>query len=162
MSSTNYSLSSSYWISYVKRQFPGLPDSETKWCFCFLVSLLFLLALMSEFCSLYPFTMKKEERSGLKVLLQETGFHGLRMFMTYLVIIFIITTDFRFFLVAVSGHATGRFVCKVYQYHIDQAMSIDPPSDLVIKVWLVHCWSSAILVLFIYFIIGQFHFIWKF
>ncbi|OIT26460.1 hypothetical protein A4A49_25265 [Nicotiana attenuata] len=134
MSSTNYSVSSSYWISYVKRQFPGLPDSETKWCFYFLVSLIFLLASMSEFCSLYPFTEKKEERSGLKVLLQEAGFHGFRMFTTYLVIIFIITTDSRFFLVAVSGHATGRFVCKVYQYHNDQAMSIEPPSDLVIKV----------------------------
>ncbi|KAJ8533930.1 hypothetical protein K7X08_007254 [Anisodus acutangulus] len=128
------SVSSSYWISYTKKQFQGWPDCEiTKGGCLFPVYLIFLLALISEFCSLYPFSTKKEEK-GLKVLVQESAFHGLRMFMTYLVVIFIITTDFRFFLVAVTGHAAGRFVCKVYQYHNDQEMSTESPSQLVTKV----------------------------
>lgn len=128
------SVSSSYWISYTKTQFPRWPDCEiTKGGCLFALCLIFLLAFMSEFCSFYPFTTKKDEKD-LKVLLKETGFHGLRMFMTYLVVIFIVTTDFRFFLVAVTGHAVGRFVCKVYQFHADQEMSNESPSELVIKV----------------------------
>lgn len=131
---TQSSLSSSYWISYTKTQFQGWSDCEITIGGClFPVCLIFLIAFMSEFCSLCSFTTKKEQR-GLKVLLQESGFHGLRMFMTYLVVIFIITTDFRFFLVAVAGHAAGRFACKVYQFHNDQEMSTESPSELVIKV----------------------------
>ncbi|KAG5582837.1 hypothetical protein H5410_053464 [Solanum commersonii] len=130
---TQSSLSSSYWISYTKTQFPGWSDCEmTKGGCLFPVCLIFLMAFMSEFCSMYSFSTKKQQR-GLKVLLQESGFHGLRMFMTYLVVVFIATTDFRFFLVAVVGHAAGRFVCKVYQFHNDQEMSIELPSELVIK-----------------------------
>ncbi|MCD9561378.1 hypothetical protein HAX54_020440 [Datura stramonium] len=128
------SASSSYWISYTKTQFHGWPDCEiTKGGCLFPVCLIFLLAFMSEFCSMYPFTINKEQR-GLKVLLQEAGFHGLKRFMTYLVVIFIITTDFRFFLVAVAGHAAGRFVCKVYLFHTDQEMNTESPSELVTKV----------------------------
>ncbi|XP_059306482.1 copper transporter 4-like [Lycium ferocissimum] len=115
--------SPSYWKSYVMRLFPGSPDFEAQMDYCFSLCLIFLLAFMSEFCSLYSLTMKKlEERSYQSVLL-DAGFHGLRMFMSYLVIISVITTDFRFFLVAVSGHAMGNFVCKIYQYHNDHPMN---------------------------------------
>lgn len=131
---TQTSLSSTYWISYTKTQFPGWPDCEITKGGCFFpVCLIFLMAFMSEFCSMYTFSDKKEQR-GLKVLFQESGFHGIRMFLNYLVFIFIVTTDFRFFLVAVAGHAAGRFVCKLYQFHKDQEMSTELPSDLVTKV----------------------------
>lgn len=120
--------SSSYWKSYVMRLFPRSPDFETQQMgyYCFSLCLIFSLAFMSEFCCLYNFTMKKLEERSPKWFLLDAGFHGLRMFMSYLVIISIITTDFRVFLVAVSGHAVGNFVCKIYQYHSDQSVNDEP------------------------------------
>ncbi|MCD9645722.1 hypothetical protein HAX54_034859 [Datura stramonium] len=122
--------SSSYWKSYVMRLFPGSPDFEThQMGYCFSLCLIFLLAFMFEFCSLDNFATKKLEERIPQILLVDAGFHGLRMFMSYLVIISIITTDFRFLLVAVSGHAVGNFVCKIYQYHSDQIVN-DEPSNI--------------------------------
>lgn len=92
--------------------------SQMDYCLSF--CLIFLLAFTSELCCLYNFTMKKFEEKSNKCCLLDAGFHCLRMFMSYLVIISIITNDFRFLLMAVSGHFVGNFARKIYQYYNKQ------------------------------------------
>nr|GMD43405.1 copper transporter 6-like [Ipomoea batatas] len=94
-------LSLNYWLSYAMRFLPGWPEFEAPGSYWLSLSLLFLLAFSAEFCSLMS-SIKKQEM-GLKSLLYDAGVHALRVFMAYLVIISIITTDFSFFLAAIMA-----------------------------------------------------------
>lgn len=107
----------SFWIWYMMRFFPGWPNNQSSCDYCFSLFLVFLLAFTAEFCSIYLIMIRQKKNSYLKSLLNNAGLHGLRMFMTYLLIVSIITTDFVYFLVAVAGHTAGNFTTKLYEYH---------------------------------------------
>ncbi|XP_019186498.1 PREDICTED: copper transporter 4-like [Ipomoea nil] len=110
------------------RFFPGWPEFEAPGSYWLSLCLLFLLAFSAEFCSLMS-RIKKQEM-GLKSLLYDAGVHALRVFMAYLVIISIITTDFSFFLAAVFGHGAGHLASELYQCHMDQEMNTRLPGTL--------------------------------
>nr|GMD40136.1 copper transporter 1-like [Ipomoea batatas] len=116
-------LSLNYWLSYAMRFFPGWPEFEAPGSYWLSLCLLFLLAFSAEFCSLMS-SIKKQEM-GLKSLLYDAGVHALRVFMAYLVIISIITTDFSFFLAAIFGHGAGHLASQLYQWHMDQEMMMN-------------------------------------
>lgn len=113
------SLLMGFWNSYLMRLFPGWPEFQTLYNYCFSLLLLFSLTFTAEFCSNYP--IKSHRR--LVVLGGAATLRALKMFMTYLAIIAIMATDFVSLLVAVGGHAAGNFVAGLYQYHIEEAES---------------------------------------
>ncbi|KAI5682626.1 hypothetical protein M9H77_03854 [Catharanthus roseus] len=124
---------SSFWMSYMMRFFPGWPNHQNLCDYCFSLFLVFLLAFTAEFCSFYPIMMNQRQ-NYVKVLLKDSGLYGLRMFMTYLLIVSVITTDFVFFLVAVAGHIIGNFIAKFnHQFHIEQH-SMETESFQAVKV----------------------------
>lgn len=115
---------SNFWISYMTTFFPGWPNHQSLGEYFFSLFLVFLLAFTTEFCSNnYPFKFNiKQQSYRLKGLLSDAVLHGLRMFMAYLLIISVITTDFVFLLVALAGHTAGSLIIKLYEYNIDQAV----------------------------------------
>ncbi|KAL2485165.1 Uncharacterized protein Adt_29921 [Abeliophyllum distichum] len=117
---------SNFWNTYVMRLFPGWPDHQTLTDYYFSLFLVFLLAFTVEFCSLYPIQKQIDSKVAL---LNHAGMRALEMFMSYLAVVAIITTDFVFFLAAVAGHGVGNFVGKLYQYQIEQAMAASHGED---------------------------------
>ncbi|CAI9761992.1 unnamed protein product [Fraxinus pennsylvanica] len=111
---------SNFWNSYIMRLFPGWPDHQTLADYGFSLFLVFLLAFTAEFCSLYPIQKHIDSKVAL---LNHAGMRALKMFMSYLAVVAVITTDFVFFLAAVAGHGVGNFVGKMYQYQIEEAMA---------------------------------------
>lgn len=119
---------SNFWNSYIMRLFPGWPDHQNLTDYCFSIFLVFLLAFTAEFCSLYPIQKQIDSKVAL---LNHAGMRTLKMFMFYLAVVAVITTDFVFFLAAVAGHGVGNCVGKMYQFQIEQAMAASQSEDSV-------------------------------
>ncbi|KAL3536458.1 hypothetical protein ACH5RR_004919 [Cinchona calisaya] len=120
---------SSFWASYMMRFFPGWPSHQSLGEYCFSMLLVFLLAFTVEFCSnIDPINIKRRShRLKIKGLLLDAALHGLRMFMAYLLIISVITTDFMFLLAALTGHTAGNFITTLFEHHIEQTMTAPAP-----------------------------------